>query len=157
MSKDASRKVGLAWAGNPLHFRDRLRSISPGEISPLAAVSGVHFFRLQKGQGRSARTEILSNTFIDWTDELSDFADTAALIANLDLVIAADTSIAHLAGAMGKPVWVLLPYVPDWRWMLNRSDSPWYPTMRLFRQPTPGDWRTPVRQAAEALRQQGMR
>ncbi|HEX5242879.1 MAG TPA: glycosyltransferase family 9 protein, partial [Tepidisphaeraceae bacterium] len=78
--------------------------------------------------------------WVDWTQELHDFADTAALIANLDLVIACDTAVAHLAGAMARPVWTLLPFAPDWRWMLDRSDSPWYPTMRLFRQPRPGDW-----------------
>ena len=155
MPKDASRKVGLAWAGNPLHFRDRLRSIPPEELSPLAEFPGVHLFRLQKDDGRFVATELLSNAWTDWTDQLLDFADTAALIANLDLVIAADTSIAHLAGAMGIPVWVLLPYVPDWRWMLNRDDSPWYPTMRLFRQPKAGDWRTPIQRAVEELRKFG--
>ena len=79
---------------------------------------------------------------IDLTHEISDFSDTAALIENLDLVISVDTAVAHLAGALGKPVWTLLPFSPDWRWMLNREDSPWYPTMRLFRQSEPGDWET---------------
>jgi len=83
---------------------------------------------------------------------LNDFADTAALIDNLDLVIAVDTAAAHLAGALAKPTWVLLPKVPDWRWMLNRDDSLWYPTMRLFRQPIAGDWDTPIRRIVEALR-----
>lgn len=85
------------------------------------------------------------------TAELADFADTAALIANLDLVISADTGVAHLAGAMGRPVWILLPYVPDWRWMLDREDSPLYLTMRLFRQPASGDWASVVRRIVEAL------
>src|SRR5208337_3282907 len=88
----------------------------------------------------------------DWTNELIDFADTAALVDNLDLVICADTAVAHLAGAMGKKVWVLLPFLPDWRWLLNRTDSPWYPTMRLFRQEQPGDWKTPIAALTEALR-----
>jgi ADP-heptose:LPS heptosyltransferase len=87
----------------------------------------------------------------DWTDELNDMADTAALIDNLDLVITADTSVGHLAGAMGKPVWVLLPFVADFRWLLDRTDSPWYPTMRLFRQTEMNDWKAPIARAAEAL------
>jgi len=88
----------------------------------------------------------------DWSGEFNDFADTAALMQNLDLVITVDTSIAHLAGAMGKPVWTMLPFSPDWRWMIKRSDSPWYPTMRLFRQPEPGNWSAVVEQVALALR-----
>ena len=88
---------------------------------------------------------------LDWTKELKDFADTAALISNLDLVLAVDTAVAHLAGAMAKPVWTLLPYASDWRWLLNRQDSPWYPTMRLFRQPRRGDWDSVIKQVAEAL------
>ncbi len=87
----------------------------------------------------------------DWTSELADWADTAALIACLDLVISVDTAVAHLAGAMGKPVWVLLPWPSDMRWLLNRQDSPWYPTMRLFRQTTRGDWTGPVAQLIEHL------
>jgi hypothetical protein len=87
---------------------------------------------------------------VDWTQELKDFADTAALIANLDLVIAVDTAVAHLAGAMGKPVWTLLPFVP-WRWLLGREDSPWYPSMRLFRQPRMGDWDSVVMRVVEEL------
>jgi ADP-heptose:LPS heptosyltransferase len=81
---------------------------------------------------------------VDYTEEIRDFSDTAALVANLDMVISIDTAVAHLAGALGKPVWTLLPFVPDWRWLLNRDDSPWYPTMRLFRQPSPGDWETVI-------------
>jgi len=84
-------------------------------------------------------------------DELRDFADTAALVAAMDLVISVDTSVAHLAGALAKPVWLLLPFPPDWRWLLDREDSPWYPTARLFRQPHHGDWATPLRCVAEAL------
>jgi hypothetical protein len=91
--------------------------------------------------------------FVDWTEELHDFADTAALIANLDLVIAVDTAVVHLAGAMGKPVWTLLPFVPDWRWLLEREDSPWYPTMRLFRQSSWGDWDSVITRVVEALSQ----
>ncbi len=88
----------------------------------------------------------------DWTAELNDFADTAALLTNLDLVIACDTAVAHLAGAMGKPIWLMLPHVADWRWMVDRDDSPWYPTMRIFRQETPGDWAGLGEQIAAQLR-----
>jgi len=88
---------------------------------------------------------------IDHTDRLRDFADTAALIANLDLVITADTAVAHLAGAMAKPVWLMLPFAPDWRWMLSRDDSPWYPTMQLFRQPVPRHWTNVIANISRAL------
>jgi ADP-heptose:LPS heptosyltransferase len=88
---------------------------------------------------------------LDWSRELNDFADTAALISALDLIITIDTGVAHLAGAMGKPTWVLLPFVPDWRWLMDRADSPWYPTMRLFRQPRLGDWQPPIDQVAAQL------
>jgi ADP-heptose:LPS heptosyltransferase len=87
----------------------------------------------------------------DWTSELHDFTDTAALMANLDLIISVDTAVVHLAGALGRPVWVLLPFIPDWRWMFERTDSVWYPTMRLFRQPTLGDWITPIGKVLERL------
>jgi ADP-heptose:LPS heptosyltransferase len=90
----------------------------------------------------------------DWGSDFADFADTAGAIMNLDLVVCVDTSVAHLAGALARPVWTLVPFAPDWRWMLNRGDSPWYPTMRLFRQPTPGDWDSVFRQVAEELRRE---
>jgi ADP-heptose:LPS heptosyltransferase len=91
-------------------------------------------------------------SIIDCGAELEDFADTAALIDQLDLLISVDTAAAHLAGALGKPVWILLPHFPDWRWMLDREDSPWYPTARLFRQPSVGDWKTPIERIAQELR-----
>lgn len=94
---------------------------------------------------------------VDLAPDIGDFADTAAIIGNLDLVIAVDTSIAHLAGAMGKPVWLLLPFVPDWRWLLDRDDSPWYPGMRLFHQSSPGDWAGVLRRVADALRRDSTR
>jgi len=144
------RKIGLAWAGRPEHFNDRNRSFPLSTFAPLAGAGGLWFTSLQVGEpGRHERPPGLELT--DWTDELKDLADTAALIANLDLVITADTAVAHLAGAMGKPVWILLAFMPDWRWMLHRSDSPWYPTARLFRQPTRGDWQSPMAQIVQAL------
>jgi ADP-heptose:LPS heptosyltransferase len=122
-------------------------------LSPLAEMGGARFISLQKG-GQGARGLAAEAPFelTDWTDELADFADTAALVANLDLVICVDTSVAHLSAAMGKPTWVLLPWVPDWRWMLDRRDSPWYPTVRLFRQKARGDWSAPLAELFEALK-----
>jgi hypothetical protein len=121
-------------------------------FSPLAKCPGVAFFSLQKGESAAqAKISGAELAMTDWTGELLDWADTAALVANLDLVITVDTAMAHLAGALGKPVWVVLPFVPDWRWMLGRRDSPWYPTMRLFRQEQSGDWTRPIGQIVEAL------
>jgi tetratricopeptide (TPR) repeat protein len=143
-------KVGLAWSGRPEFIHYRTRSVPVEKFAPLMQLPNVRLFSLQKA--KSAEHENRAKIqIIDWTDELDDFADTAALLANLDLLITSDTAVAHLAGAMGKPVWLLLPFVPDWRWMLDRADSPWYPTMRLFRQPKSGDWDTPIHEAAEAL------
>ncbi|MGD0461134.1 MAG: tetratricopeptide repeat protein [Tepidisphaeraceae bacterium] len=148
-------RIGLAWAGKPIHRNDRRRSMRLDQFSPLAELKSARFFSLQKGpaadQSAAPPPEI---DFVDWTADLRDFAETAALIANLDLVICVDTSIAHLAGAMAKSVWLLLPFVPDWRWMLNRTDSPWYPTMRLFRQAEPGDWAGVMASVIRAILQQ---
>jgi hypothetical protein len=140
-------KVGLVWAGNPNHQLDHHRSLSLAALAPILAVEDVRFFSLQIG---TASGGVLPDV-TDLAPELTDFAQTAGAIANLDLVISVDTSVAHLAGAMGKPVWIMLPFVPDWRWLLDREDSPWYPTARLFRQKTRGDWRPVVREIADAL------
>jgi tetratricopeptide (TPR) repeat protein len=129
-------KVGLVWAGNPNHQRDRQRSIPVSALPPLAR-TGVQWVGLQISPSDRPPAEL---DLLDLSTSLTDFADTAAVIARLDLVVTVDTAIAHLAGAMGKPVWVLLAAWPDWRWMLEREDSPWYPTMRLFRQATAGEW-----------------
>jgi tetratricopeptide (TPR) repeat protein len=151
--KVPGRKIGIAWAGRPEHSNDRARSMTLANFAPLAAAPDARFFSLQKG---IAATQAKNSPFplIDYTDELYDFAETAALIENLDLVIAADTSVVHLAAALGKPVWVFIPFTPDFRWLLNRNDSPWYPTMRLFRQERMEDWSTPISRAAEALKSQ---
>ncbi len=121
-------------------------------LAPLAAAGGITFHSLQVG---NAAGQVLSapNGFkvVYHSHELTDFAETAALVANLDLVIAVDTSVAHLAGALGKPVWVMLHYAPDWRWMLERVESPWYPTMRLFRQSKHGDWTDVIQRIAAEL------
>jgi Flp pilus assembly protein TadD len=147
-----SLKVGLAWAGSPNHAEDRYRSIALDRLGPLGQVPGIRFVSLQRGHAATQTNKLPHGMqLIDISEEINDFADTAALIANLDLVIAVDTAVAHLAGAMGAPVWVLLPFAPDWRWMLDREDSPWYPTMRLFRQPLRGDWDSVVARIVCAL------
>ncbi|MBI2978331.1 MAG: glycosyltransferase family protein [Rhodospirillales bacterium] len=146
-------KVGLAWAGNPEHKNDRNRSIGLARLAPLLDTPGCTFYSLQVGAGRDAIGRLcLGDRITDLGQGFGDFADTAATIAALDLVIAVDTSVAHLAGALAKPVWTLLPRVPDWRWLMDRDDSPWYPTMRLFRQRTAGDWSAVVAAVAAALR-----
>jgi hypothetical protein len=139
------RKVGVAFAGNPKHPGDRRRSIPVHLMDMLPAIPDLAYVSLQ--HGNLAKGLGLP----DQTPWMTDYAETAALIENLDLVVTADTSVAHLAGALGKPVWILLPHAPDWRWLLHRSDSPWYQSARLFRQPTAGDWVSVVAQAARAL------
>ena len=131
-------KVGLVWRGNPGQERDRYRSTALPTLAPLLEVPGVRFFSLQK---KSAPEDLpYPESLVDLGPELEDYADTVAVIANLDLVISVCTSSAHLAGTMGRPIWVMLSHLPDWRWFLDRDDSPWYPTARLFRQGKPGDW-----------------
>jgi len=150
---DQRKKIGLCWSGSPKHLQDRVRSLSPEDLAPLGQVADAWYCSLQKASPDQTALRLPEGMQIsDWTAEFTDFAETAALIANLDLVISCDTAVAHLAGAMGKPVWLLLPHVPDWRWLLDRDDSPWYSSMRLFRQAKAGEWRAPVRKAAEALK-----
>ncbi len=152
LGEKRSLRVGLAWAGNPSYRVDRQRSLRVDDLSPLLAVEGVTFYSLQKGVGADrARRDGFPPGLIDRTDQLDDFMDTAALASNLDLVISTDTSVAHMAGALGLPVWVLLPYMPDWRWLLDRDDCPWYPSARLFRQPKPLDRCSPIDAAAVEL------
>jgi Flp pilus assembly protein TadD len=147
-----SLKVGLIWAGRPEHANDQNRSAKLKTYTALWKISGVSFFSLQKGEAASQIADANAEMkIVDLGKELHDLADTAAVIANLDLVISIDSAIAHLAGALGKPVWVMLPFAPDWRWLLDRQDTPWYPTMRLFRQKAAGDWSAPIEQIAAAL------
>jgi len=146
-------RIGLVWAGRPENKVDRKRSMRLEQFAPLAEITDARFFSLQKGPAREQiRKSPAGLDLIDYTDDLGDFADTAAMIANLDLVISVDTSVAHLAGAMGRPAWVLLPTNPDWRWMLGREDSPWYPSARLFRQKMRGDWAEVIAQVATELK-----
>jgi len=148
-------KIGLVWAGDPRLKDDRTRSCSLEIFSPLAQINGITFYSLQKGEtANQAKNPPEGMKLIDYTEEIKDFSDTAALIENLDLVISVDTAVVHLAGALGKPVWTLLPFVPDWRWLLKREDSPWYPTMRLFRQPSRGDWNTVIANVLNKLQKE---
>jgi tetratricopeptide (TPR) repeat protein len=144
-------KVGLGWAGNPQHQNDRNRSIAFERLAPLFGAAGVSWFSLQVGERKADLARLPSGGITDLSGELTDFAETAAAMANLDLVIAVDSAPAHLAGALGKPVWVLVPFVPDWRWLLGREDSPYYPSARLFRQPARGDWESVVLRVRRAL------
>lgn len=149
-------KVGLVWAGDPRKHDpesnriDQRRSLKLAVFEPLFGLSGVNYVSLQKGEA-SAQVRAHEGRVMDWMGEMEDFADTAALVACLDLVIAVDTSVAHLAGALGKEVWLLSRFDGCWRWMLGRSDSPWYPTMTLFRQSKPGSWDAVIAEVGNAL------
>jgi tetratricopeptide (TPR) repeat protein len=149
-------KVGIAWQGNPRHPWDRHRSIPLAAFAPLARVPGVTLVSLQKGPGaeqaRAVRRQVPVAELPGEVDAGAAFADTAAILRHLDLVITADTAVAHLAGAVGVPVWVALSAITDWRWLIGRKDSPWYPTMRLVRQERLGDWSGVFRRMAAALR-----
>jgi hypothetical protein len=147
-------KVGLVWAGNPANWGDRKRSLSLDMLAPLAAVPGASFYSLQVGPAAAeAAAPPAGLRLVDHTARIRDFSDSAALISLLDVVLTIDTSVCHLAGAMGVPTWVMLAFAADWRFHLERSDNPWYPTMRLFRQPRDGDWAGVVDQVlAELMR-----
>jgi len=145
-------KVGLVWAGNPAHSNDINRSCQLKDWLPFLALDNIDFFSLQKKFQLEQLQDLPDNIQItNLDDKLQDYIDTAACISQLDLVITVDTSVAHLAGALGKPVWTLIPFVPDWRWMLNTEKTPWYPTMRLFRQQKIGDWQPVIEKIAHIL------
>ena len=149
-------RIGLVWAGAPrpmqpgAHRTDRRRSMRLADLAPLAALPGIHLVSLQKGQDVLPPQGMVLH---DWTGELDDFADTAALVVGLDLVICVDTAVAHLVGALGVPVWVLSRFDACWRWLHDRTDSPWYPTLRLFTQSRPGDWQGVVAQVVAGLQE----
>lgn len=151
LAGDPGVRVGIAWSGNPQHIDDANRSCPPALLKPLLAVPGATFYSLQKGGSAVLSADGLATAVRDFSNEWTDFADTAAFMQALDLVISVDTAVVHLAGALGRPVWALLPFAPDWRWLLAREDSPWYPTMRLFRARRPRDWQSVIRRAADAL------
>lgn len=148
------RRIGLAWSGRPAHTNDHNRSIPLRSMLPLLNGIDATFVSLQRDV-RPADADVLRerNDVLPFGNDLKNFADTAALIANLDLIIAVDTSVAHLAGALAKPVWLLLPYIPDWRWLLDRDDTPWYPTARLFRQDETRRWEPVVTRIHACLRE----
>ena len=158
LARLAGLRVGLCWAGGQFNlgqvYRDRRRSLALDALAPLGDVPGVQFFSLQKGPPAAEAARPPHGLRLhDFTGELDDFADTAALVDNLDLVISVDTAVVHLAGALGRPVWLLNRFDTCWRWLQNRDDSPWYPSLRQFRQPAPGDWASVIGRARGALQQ----
>jgi tetratricopeptide (TPR) repeat protein len=154
LGKHDALRVGLAWAGSPAHTRDRYRSLPLRMLSPLWGLEGVRFISLQKGTAVAELKGLPAGVeFVNLGPELEDFCDTAAVISELDLVLCVDTAVAHLAGALGKPVWLMLPLPADFRWMEGREDSPWYPMMRLFRQSRRGDWDAVIEQVKVALQE----
>ncbi|TAF01408.1 MAG: hypothetical protein EAZ79_00045 [Oscillatoriales cyanobacterium] len=145
-------KVGIVWSGNSQHSQNKVRSFPLDLLAKLLDIPGADFYSLQKDMTAEDRTWLEQMPVTDLSSDLHDMAVTAAVISALDLVISVDTSVAHLAGALGKPVWILLCFVPDWRWMLEREDSPWYPSARLFRQSAAGDWDGVLDRATLALK-----
>ena len=149
--QDGSFRVGVVWGGSPGHQNDARRSVALEMLEPLAGIPGVRLYSLQTGDAAQQAARVPGLGLTDLSPEIGDFTDTAALAGELDLILTVDTSVAHLGGGLGLPVWVMLPFLPDWRWMLERDDSPWYPTLRLFRQLEPGNWGGVVRRVREAL------
>jgi tetratricopeptide (TPR) repeat protein len=147
-----SPRIALVWAGSAAHANDRNRSIELSRLAPLLSLEHANFVSIQRElRGEDAEPLARTPRLMHIGDALDDFEDTAAVAALMDVVISVDTSVVHLAGALGLPTWILLPFCPDWRWMLDRDDSPWYPTARLFRQPTPGDWDSVIARVKDAL------
>lgn len=146
------KKIGLVWAGNPGHSQDHRRSIPFALVQPLLTIPGIAWYGLQTDiRANDPAVHHVTHLMPDLSDGLGDLADTAALLAELDQVVSVDTAVAHVAGATNRPAWVMLPYNPDWRWMLDRDDSPWYPSLRLFRQSRPDRWEGVIGQIALAL------
>lgn len=147
------RRIGIAWAGRPTHHNDRNRSTALATFAPLAEIPGIAFVSLQKGPAQAQIGDYWGRApLVNLGPEIRDFGDTVAVVDCLERVITVDTSVAHLAGAMGKAAWVMLPYAPDWRWLLDRADSPWYPAHRLFRQGPDHSWNAVIDGIARELR-----
>lgn len=154
LAGETNLKVGLAWAGNPKNPNDKARSARLETLAALASVPEVTFYSIQYGApAEQAKTPPEGMKLVDLSSRLKDLTDTAAVLTQLDLLIAVDTAVVHLAGALGRPVWTLLPYVPDWRWFKDGQDTVWHSTMRLFRQTRLNDWTEPVGRVTDALRQ----
>jgi ADP-heptose:LPS heptosyltransferase len=152
----ATIRVGLVWAGSSIHRNDSLRSLTISVLEPLAGgLEHVTLFSLQIGDAKhQLKRSSLAARAIDLSDKIENFADTAGLVEQLDLVITIDSAVAHLAGALGKQVYLLVPFAPDWRWLLERSDSPWYPTLQIVRQKQPGEWGEVITRVRAALEMQ---
>jgi tetratricopeptide (TPR) repeat protein len=146
-------RIGVVWAGNAKHKNDLNRSIPLETFSQLFSLKNITWVNLQVGRQIDSFPGA-ADTIVDFSHQFIDFADTAATIQHLDLIITVDTALAHLAGSMGKPTWLLIPFAPDWRWQMNREDSPWYPTIRIFRQTTLRDWPEVLARVADALKDQ---
>ena len=148
-------RIGIVWASNPNHRADRHRDCPLHEFLPILSIPEITFYSLQKGTRHEDIADLPSHIQVqDLEPQLGDFGDLAVIIDQLDLVISVDSSVAHMAGALGKKVWTLLSHGADWRWMLEGETTPWYPTMRLFRQTRPGDWSGVIERVAEALSSQ---
>ena len=145
-------RVGLVWSGRPQHGNDANRSCDISQFAPLFGNKNIQFVGLQKGPAAAQAEPAPWPNFENFGSSLDDFTDTAAILSQLDLLITVDTAVAHLAGAMGKPVWVLIPYIPDWRWGMRGTTSPWYPSMQLFRQHRPKDWKPVIDQINSHLK-----
>lgn len=152
--KHGHLRIGITWAGKPSHRNDHNRSLSLMLFAPLLELPNVRFFSFQVGPAQQQiEAAALDTVITDLSPYIRDFSDTASFLQGMDLVISADTSLCHLAGGMGRPCWTLLPYAPDWRWMLHRGDTPWYPDMTLYRQTSPGDWEEVFARVRRSLRE----
>ena len=148
----SSPRIAIAWSGNARHPNDRNRSIALSLLEPILSLDQFNVLSIQR-ELRQEDVELFARLpqLTHLGQDLADFDDTAAVVSLVDLVISVDTSVAHLAGALARPTWILLPFCPDWRWMIDRDDSPWYPTARLFRQPALGDWPSVIRRVGKEL------
>jgi ADP-heptose:LPS heptosyltransferase len=145
-------RIGLCWAGTKIHPNDHNRSMTLDRFAQLLSVANLDYVNLKKDVSEAEAAQLRARGGIDLGREFADFADTAAVVSMLDLIISVDTSVAHLAGALGKPVWLLNKFDGSWQWLIDRDDSPWYPSMRIFRQPKPGDWDCVAGTVKDALR-----
>jgi hypothetical protein len=152
-NKSSKPQIGITWSGSQLHTNDHNRSMSLTQLMPLLKID-VDWHILQTEIRKDDEFLLPQTTLKDWRPELSSMQETAGLLNQLDLLITVDTSVAHLSAALGKPTWIMLPFAPDFRWLLNRTDSPWYPSVQLFRQSKPNDWESVTNQIIQTLTKQ---